>query len=42
MSHWLFNIYMDAVMEVKMGLGKRGVRFLDEKRVEITWPLVCR
>ena len=24
MSPWLFNEYMDAVMEVKMGIGRRG------------------
>ena len=42
-SPWLFNLYMDAVMkEVKMGMGRRGVRFQDEGRVETTWPLVCR
>ena len=27
MSPWLFNVYMDAVMEVKMGVRRRGVRF---------------
>ena len=28
-SPWLFNVYMDEVMkEVKMGMGRRGVRFL--------------
>ena len=28
MSHWLFNVYMDAMMkEVKMGMRRRGVRF---------------
>ena len=33
MSPWLFNVYMDAVMkEVKMGMGRRGVRFQDEGR----------
>ena len=26
---WFFNVYMDAVMkEMKMGMGRRGVRFL--------------
>ena len=31
MSHWLFNVYMDAVMkEVKMGMGRRGVRFQEK------------
>ena len=40
MSPWLFNIYMDAMMKkVKIG---RGVSFLDDERVEIAWPLVCR
>ena len=29
-SPWLFNVYMDAV--VKMGMGRRGVRFQEEKR----------
>ena len=34
MSPWLFNVYMDIVMkEVKMGIGRRGVRFLEEERV---------
>ena len=27
---WLFNLYMDSVMEVNMLMGKRGVRFLEE------------
>ena len=32
-SPWLFNVYMNAVMkEVKMGMGKRGVRFQEEGR----------
>ena len=30
-SPWLFNVYMDAVMkELKMGMGRRGVRFQEE------------
>ena len=33
MSPWLFSVYMDAVMkEVKMGMGRRGVRFMEEGR----------
>ena len=33
MSPWLLNVYIDEVMkEVKMGMGKRGVRFLEERR----------
>ena len=32
MSPWLFNVYMDTVMEVKMGMGRRGVRFLEDGR----------
>ena len=34
MAPWLFNlyIYMDAVMEVKMGMGRRGGRFQEERR----------
>ena len=33
MSPWLFNLYIDTVMkEVKMGMGRRGVRFLEEGR----------
>ena len=29
MSPWLFNVYMDVVTKkVKMGMGRRGVRFL--------------
>ena len=30
---WWFNVYMGAVMkEVKMGMGRRGVRFLEDGR----------
>ena len=30
---WLFNVYIDAVMkEVKMGMRRRVVRFLEEGR----------
>ena len=33
MSPWLFNVYMDEVMkELKMGMGRRGVRFLEDVR----------
>ena len=33
MSPWLFNVYMDRVMkEVKMGMGRNGVRFLENVR----------
>ena len=39
MSPWLFNMYMDAVMkEVKIRMGKMGVRFLEEGR---EWRLLC-
>ena len=32
-SPWLFNVYMVAVMkDVKMGMGRRGVRFLEDGR----------
>ena len=35
MFPWLFNVYMDAVMKkVKMGMGRRRVRFQDEGRPE--------
>ena len=35
---WLFNLYMDGVMEeVKMGMGRRGVRLLEDGR-EWTLP----
>ena len=31
MFSWLFNVYMDAVMmEVKIGMGRKGVRFEEE------------
>ena len=31
MSPWIFNVYMDAVMkEVKMRMGRRGMRFMEE------------
>ena len=33
MPLWLFNVYMDAVMnKVKMGMGRRGVSFLEDRR----------
>ena len=33
MSPWLFNIYIEEVMkEVKMGMRRRGVRFLEDGR----------
>ena len=33
MSPWLFNVDMDAVMkDVKMGMGRRGVRLLEDGR----------
>ena len=33
MSPWLFNVYMDVEMkEVNMGMGRRGVRFLEDGR----------
>ena len=32
-SLWLFNVYMDGMMkEVKMGMGRRGVSFLEDGR----------
>ena len=32
MSPWLFNAFMDTVVkEVKMVMGRRGVRFLEEE-----------
>ena len=32
-SPWLFNVYLDGVMkEVKMGMGRVGVRFQEERR----------
>ena len=31
MSPWLFNVYMNAVLkEAKMGMGRMGVRFMEE------------
>ena len=33
MSPWLFKVYMYAVMkEIKMGIGRRGVRFMENGR----------
>ena len=33
MSTWLFNVYMNTVMkEVKIGMGRIGVRFQEEGR----------
>ena len=38
MSPWLFIVYMNAVMkEVKMGMGRKGVRF-QEKGIEWRLP----
>ena len=33
MSPWFFNVYIDGVMkEVKIGIGRRGVKFLEDGR----------
>ena len=41
MSPWLFNVYMNAVTkEVKMGMGRRGVRFQGEGREWILTALL--
>ena len=32
MSPRLFNVYMDAMMEVKMGMGRRGVRLQEGRK----------
>ena len=33
MSPWQFNVYIDGVMkEVKMGIGSRGVSFMEDGR----------
>ena len=32
MSPLALYVYMDVVMELKIGMGKRGVRFIEEKR----------
>ena len=33
MSPWLLNVYMNEVMkEVKMGMGRKGVRFVEDVR----------
>ena len=34
---WLFNVYMNAVVKVKMGMGRRRVR-VQEKRKEWNLP----
>ena len=46
-SPWLFNVYMDGVMkEMKMGMGRRGMSFLENEResgdclascIQMTW-----
>ena len=39
MSSWLFNVYIDGVMkELKIGMGRREVRLLEDKR---KWRLPC-
>ena len=41
MFPWLFNVYTEGVMkEVKMGMGSRGVRFLEDGR-EWRLPASC-
>ena len=43
MSPWLFNVYMDAVMEVKMGTGRReewkllGLLYEDDLVLWMNW-----
>ena len=37
MFPWLFNVYMDGLMKVKMGKERRGVRFLDDGK---EWTLL--
>ena len=32
MSPWLFNVYTDGVKEMKIGMGKRELRFLEDER----------
>ena len=33
MTPWLFNVYIDGVMkEVRMGMGRRGLSFLEDER----------
>ena len=32
MFPWQFNVYIDTVMKVQMGIGRREVRFLEERR----------
>ena len=32
MCPWIFNVYMKAVLEVKMGIGRRRWRFQEEGR----------
>ena len=38
MSPWMFNVYMDGVMEVKIGMGRRRVSFLEDGRREWRLP----
>ena len=42
MSPWLFNVCMDGVMkDVKMGMGRRGVSFLEDGRKWRLPGLLC-
>ena len=35
MSPWMFTVYIDAIIkEVKIGMGRRGVRFLEEEETK--------
>ena len=42
MSHWPFNVYMDAVMKEDGDWGGGNEISVGGKRVEIAWPLVWR
>ena len=37
---WLFNVYMDGVMELSVGIGRMILGGWE--RVKIAWPLVCK
>ena len=40
-SPWLFSVYMDTVMRVKICMRRRGVKFLEEEGKERLPGLLC-
>ena len=41
MSPWLFNVHINAVMKVKMGMRRRNARFLEKGREKGDYLASC-